>query len=251
MALPLPSLHIRRYSQETISHRHGDIWQVVFGSRGALELRVDGTQGRLMRGQSVLIPPGSQHSFSGGPDNQQVILELPDSAPWRPDAGSLWQPFPASADALLQWIQAYPLPAHQHVTVARLLLSQISQGGDGNAMVHQLDAFLVGRLHLPLSVADMASACAVSVSTLQRRLRERHGVSPMAYLTGRRMEQARELLIQTRLPIGEIALQTGYESHSAFSNAFRQHFGESPGQLRQRMAGSHVPKALSSMNGST
>ena len=48
----------------------------------------------------------------------------------------------------------------------------------------------------------------------------------------RRLRRARELLLYSAIPLGEIALACGFASASHFSNRFRQAFGAAPGLLR-------------------
>ncbi|EEG83552.1 transcriptional regulator, AraC family [Proteus penneri ATCC 35198] len=59
------------------------------------------------------------------------------------------------------------------------------------------------------------------------------GVSVMQYVTQQRLSKAAELLKYTPLNIENIALAVGYDSHSAFSQAFRQYFNKSPTEYRQ------------------
>ena len=54
------------------------------------------------------------------------------------------------------------------------------------------------------------------------------------YLTALRMQRARELLRNTRLPVYEIASRTGYESDLAFTRTFKKHAGLTPKQFRAR-----------------
>ncbi len=59
------------------------------------------------------------------------------------------------------------------------------------------------------------------------------GVTPMDYIRQRRLLKARELVIRTALPLGEIAAQVGYGSQSAFSAAMLRAFGCTPLALRR------------------
>jgi AraC-like DNA-binding protein len=60
------------------------------------------------------------------------------------------------------------------------------------------------------------------------------GCTPMAFVTEQRMKHAADFLERTDLKIAEIAERVGYRSESAFSHRFNEHFGISPGALRQR-----------------
>jgi AraC-like DNA-binding protein len=78
------------------------------------------------------------------------------------------------------------------------------------------------------TVADLASAVAVSRTVLDDRFRQTLGRSPIRYLTDWRMHLAREQLASTRAGVVEIARAVGYDSEEAFSRAFKRATGEAP-----------------------
>ena len=79
----------------------------------------------------------------------------------------------------------------------------------------------------------MAEAQAVSAPYLSRLFHAYAGVSPSRYLTAYRMEQARKLLRDSNLSVGEIAERVGYPDPFHFSKTFRNTVGVSPSQFRQ------------------
>jgi AraC-like DNA-binding protein len=60
------------------------------------------------------------------------------------------------------------------------------------------------------------------------------GLSPMRYLTQRRMQAAAALLLGSDATLAEVARRVGYESEYAFNRAFKRHFQVPPGIYRQR-----------------
>ncbi|MBC2604330.1 helix-turn-helix domain-containing protein [Puniceicoccus vermicola] len=85
-----------------------------------------------------------------------------------------------------------------------------------------------------ISVEDLTLRAGLSRSSLERYLRRHLRITPRELLQRIRTNHARHLLQASTLKIGEIALECGYESFSAFSRAFKQRFGSSPGQFRER-----------------
>ena len=90
-----------------------------------------------------------------------------------------------------------------------------------------------------LTVDQLARSLHLSVSTLERSIRRHLGMTPQKFLQRIRMHRARHLLTASTLRIGEIALACGYESFSAFSRAFRNHYGRAPGTFRPPSRPSH------------
>ncbi len=85
------------------------------------------------------------------------------------------------------------------------------------------------------SVADLASACAVSRSMLDQRFRDVLGRSPIRYLTEWRLHLASNLLSNADLTVAAIAHRVGYQSEEAFSRAFKRAYGVAP-SLRRKLA---------------
>ncbi len=59
------------------------------------------------------------------------------------------------------------------------------------------------------------------------------GESLAAYVRRLRLERAAMFLARTGRPVTDIALDSGYDSHEAFTRAFRGHFGASPSAYRE------------------
>lgn len=81
---------------------------------------------------------------------------------------------------------------------------------------------------MPLTASDIAGALNISISTLQRKVKAELGISIMQYVMQKRLAKSAELLKYTSSTIENIALAVGYDSHSAFSQAFRQYFHKTP-----------------------
>src|ERR1043166_451745 len=76
-----------------------------------------------------------------------------------------------------------------------------------------------------------------------RRLFLRHlGASPIAVAKTRRLHFAKKLIDETSLPMGQIALASGFGSVRRFNAAFRQTYNRTPSQIR-RLAPSVSPQA--------
>ncbi len=74
----------------------------------------------------------------------------------------------------------------------------------------------------------------VSVSALSHRFRAATGVSVMEYLQSCRIAQAKRMLVETDLSIGDIVEKCGFSDSSNFSRTFRQTVGISPTQFKKK-----------------
>jgi AraC-like DNA-binding protein len=84
------------------------------------------------------------------------------------------------------------------------------------------------------TVPALASAAAVSRSSLNARFTQLLDEPPMHYLTRWRLLLAARQLHDQRGSIAAIAARVGYESPAAFARAFKRRYGETPAVYRKR-----------------
>ena len=94
-------------------------------------------------------------------------------------------------------------------------------------------ACMEDNLEEPLSCSDLATNVGLSTRQLERLFQKYLDYSPTRYYLGLRLDRARYLLIQTSLPIIEVALACGFVSASHFSKCHREHFGRTPSDERR------------------
>ena len=81
-------------------------------------------------------------------------------------------------------------------------------------------------------------AAHVTPAHLVRRFRAELGTAPIAYLWRHRVDAGLDLLVNTGLPVGEIAARTGFKSVYHFSRRVKERTGVSPTEVRrERWAG--------------
>lgn len=85
----------------------------------------------------------------------------------------------------------------------------------------------------------LAKEVAMSRAVFAERFNQLVGITPIAYLTAWRMQQALNLIRETVLPIASIAEQVGYNSDISFNRAFQRHFEMTPGEYRKRLETAH------------
>ena len=94
-------------------------------------------------------------------------------------------------------------------------------------------------LHTPLTVDRLADAANLSVRQFSRAFREETGQSPAKAVENLRLEAARLMVEQGRLPIDVVARETGFADADRMRRAFLRAFGEPP-QAIQRNAREHA-----------
>jgi AraC-like DNA-binding protein len=83
-----------------------------------------------------------------------------------------------------------------------------------------------------LTLDELAAAAGLSRFYFLRAFRREVGVTPHAYLTGRRIAAAKALLGGERA-LSEVALSCGFYDQSHFTRSFKGCTGLTPGQYRR------------------
>jgi AraC family transcriptional regulator of adaptative response / DNA-3-methyladenine glycosylase II len=90
-----------------------------------------------------------------------------------------------------------------------------------------------GALNDDGSLETLARELGLSSRQLRRAVRQEFGVSPVELAQTRRLLLAKQLLTETRLPLIEVALASGFASVRRFNALFRSHYGMPPSRLRR------------------
>ncbi|MFR9496662.1 MAG: response regulator [Rikenellaceae bacterium] len=101
--------------------------------------------------------------------------------------------------------------------------------------IEKLSSFVVQNISdQTLNVEMLANYANMSKTLLYNKLKSAVNLSAMEFINSIRMNIAKEKIITTDLSIAEIAWQTGFNTPSYFSRAFKRHFGTAPNELRSK-----------------
>ena len=140
------------------------------------------------------------------------------------------------------------LGAERAREAARVLVLHHRRGGGQSQHSTLLDldaksdrvqkALLYARRNLsaPLSVENLADAACLSPRQFSRVFRAETGLSPAKAIENLRLEAARLMLEQGRLPIESIANETGFADRERMRRSFVRAFGQTPRAIRNAAA---------------
>lgn len=243
-------------------HRHSDLAQVLWISRGRARLQVDGRQTCASGPVLLYLPPLCVHGFSFDPDVQGHVLTL--GLPLLEQLGReldashrLHDPIhvqvreqaPGIAGICGQLAEEHAgdRPAREPLMRAlclQLLVHLVRGGGHGgDAPLHGARAQLEQRMarlrelierhyaqHLP--VGHYAQRLGVSEASLNRTCRELAGTTAQGLLHQRLLLEASRCLVYTDAPVQRIADELGFSDPAYFSRFFSRAMGCSPRQYR-------------------
>lgn len=119
-------------------------------------------------------------------------------------------------------------------TVVKPVEAPATQSDDQSVFLQRVvEAVEQGLANGQADVAHIAAALHLTEQTFRRRLRDATGQQPKMFISAIQMERAADtLMLDTNLPISEVATLCGFDDASAFSHAFKRVYGVSPTQYR-------------------
>ncbi len=106
--------------------------------------------------------------------------------------------------------------------------------GERNFRLDRAKDYISQNFQRSLSLSEVASRTGFSVSRFSRCFKEAFGMGFSDYLLQLRCDHARRLLETTRLSIGQIAQDCGFQSASYFIQQFKRRTGQTPQNYRQQ-----------------
>lgn len=238
--------HDRQFDGGNVApHAHHEP-ELVFCTRGRTSIVVDGLRLEARPGDLYVLPPGRPHALFGAgawenvcvlyAGGDAVIESAPRTIPvglrhrlgrWLVDLSTLYDRRPetpgAAADALLLAILAD--------------IAEIERRSDRVRSFHPRLAAAVDYLHAhiaePVAANALAHATGTSYSHLGALFRARFGCGPLDYHRARRLERARNLLLDPHLSVAAVAARLGFDDVSYFVRVFRKAYGVPPHRWRR------------------
>jgi AraC family transcriptional regulator len=102
-----------------------------------------------------------------------------------------------------------------------------------DAQLRRVAAYVEDNLDQPLTVDILCREAGVSSSHLRTWFKAAMGVTVHRYVLQRRLEHARQLLVQGDRKLSDIALEAGFSHQSHLAKWMRRELGLSPGELRR------------------
>lgn len=220
-----------------------DLWQaLLYRYPGTFTL--NGNQFSFDPFDLVIVPPGSRCSVQCVGDleiyvysyftfcpilSDKDVVSLPVKSALG-DEGYFWDMSFRKALNLLQLTRTYV-----HAVTYALLwsVSEPSHYSSRNVFVEEAEKLIEANLADELKIADLAKQVHLSSSQLNRLFLTVHGMTPMQYIRGRRVQLAHRLLTESTMPIKQVAVQCGLADVHSFNRFVRDRLGASPRDIRR------------------
>lgn len=242
-----------------IQHSH-DFCEILYVAGGAGEAILEGKKFRLAPGDLVVVNPGTLHEERSDAKAplRLIFLAIRDFAVPGLPAGCLSQEkyrvlscgeYQYKMDIYLRellqetssQIEFYQeisqgLVSALLVLVMRLIRINPEDEAALSQECQKIKEYLDQNFTSLITLDSLSETVYISKHYLSHLFKEQTGISPIKYLTSKRMEKACELLSETELPVSEVSKAVGYENPLYFSQVFKRIYGISPVKYRMGRA---------------
>lgn len=236
-------LHARMTDHAYPPHAHAD-WSLLLVDEGAVAYDLGGRARIADATRATLLPPGVAHDGraalgSAGFRKRVVYLD----ASWMTEAATgavVDQPGRADLLAATRHLnRALTLPGSGPAAEGILLaLAERFRLGEGEpprvlrdgALARRLRTLLEDRLVEGVTLAEAARILDADPGRLARAFRAAFGLPPHRYVTGRRVDVARRLLLDGAPP-AEVAVAAGFYDQAHLTRHFRGVLGATPARF--------------------
>lgn len=112
--------------------------------------------------------------------------------------------------------------------------------GNSQPRLTEAVSLMEANIEEPMTLSELAHHIGLSRRQLERLFKKYLGCVPTRYYLELRLERARQLLLQTSMPVVDIALACGFISAPHFSKCYRDVYGLPPRDERRRAAGMSI-----------
>lgn len=242
-----------------IQHSH-DFCEILYVAGGEGEAILEGKKFRLAPGDLVVVNPGTLHEERSDAKAplRLIFLAIRDFAVPGLPAGCLSQEKyrVLSCGEYRYKMDIYLRELLQETSSQIEFYQEISQGLVSALLVlvmrlirinpedeaalsqecQKIKEYLDQNFTSLITLDSLSETVYISKHYLSHLFKEQTGISPIKYLTSKRMEKACELLSETELPVSEVSKAVGYENPLYFSQVFKRIYGISPVKYRMGRA---------------
>jgi AraC family transcriptional regulator len=101
----------------------------------------------------------------------------------------------------------------------------------------KLEQYLSANIDRSISLGDMAAVAGLSKMHFAAQFRVATGFRPHEYLLLKRVEQAKVTMLDTTMPLVDVAFSVGFSAQAHFSTVFKRFTGKSPARWKQAYRG--------------
>lgn len=254
-------------------HRHDGFVQLLYLTRGHVQVQIDDTTAQAQAPCLLLVPAGHVHGFRFSPDIDGPVVTATQKTLEALATAAMPELLPMLRKPLILPLHDKDDALHhQAIMPLFLALEQESRHHAPGQLAAGMSLLLTLLIHIyrmagmatrdqnqphllapsrrsrqiekfratvdrdfrqQHSVQAYASVIGVTPGQLSRLCRESLGMSALDVINARILHEAQRLLVYTALPVKQVAAELGFDDDAYFSRFFRKHAGVTPKTFRQ------------------
>jgi len=111
-----------------------------------------------------------------------------------------------------------------------------------NEYFHKILVYINKNFQEQITLTELAKQMNLTPEYISRLFKKNSGQTISDYITNMRLNYALKLVNNTKIPINEIAISSGYNSNPHFIRTFKEKFGISPNKMRKQNTGNTTPQ---------
>ena len=117
-----------------------------------------------------------------------------------------------------------------------VMIARVSRMGesDSSYIINKAMKFIENEYSNGISSRDVAESLKLHPVYLERQFKKHTGVSMLAHINTLRVERAKQLILNTALPLIDVGAECGFNTRQNFYETFKKHEGCSPSDYRRR-----------------
>ena len=117
-----------------------------------------------------------------------------------------------------------------------VMIARVSRMGesDGSYIINKAMKFIENEYSNGISSRDVAEGMKLHPVYLERQFKKHTGVSMLAHINALRVERAKQLILNTALPLIDVGAECGFNTRQNFYETFKKYAGCSPSDYRRR-----------------
>ena len=230
---------------EIAAHSH-DIWEMVYYTKGAVVLTIDGGEHSLSAGNFVLQPKGLPHSEKGQPTFDNFHFSIKENLLLPKRIVVVADTADKTILRLLRLLNfTYHAKRRNYLNICESLMNSVlhyvaglEEGScDTDVYILRFTQILIEAIpDCSFKIADAMGQIPFTPDYFRKLFAANMGCTPIEYLNELRINKAKDLMEISepthRLPLNSIAHMCGFFDPLYFSRAFKKHTGIAPSLWR-------------------
>ncbi len=104
-----------------------------------------------------------------------------------------------------------------------------------NELFNEIIAYMNEKVYDPITIEEICQKFSISRSSLQALFKSHMNESPKNHLINIKLQKSKELILENKYTISEIAFMLGFSSIHYFSRLFKQHFNIPPSEYAKQI----------------